>query len=133
MARGLDYSEFVVEGTLRGGVAEISTTTLNAAALAIAMAGEIDFPAERVNLRGIVAPFSRIYNVVQHIPIVGQIFGARVIGIPVTVRGDLRNPTVVPLGPAAIGQSLVNLLGAVVRTPVDLVDPFLGRSQPPPE
>ena len=133
MARGLDYSEFVVEGTLRGGVAEISTTTLNAAALAIAMAGEIDFPAERVNLRGIVAPFSRIQSVVQYVPIVGQIFGARVVGIPVTVRGDLRNPTVVPLGPAAIGQSLVNLLGAVVRTPVDLVDPFLGRSQPPPE
>ena len=130
MASGLDYSEFVVEGTLRGGVAEISTTTLKAAALAIAMAGEIDFPAERVNLRGIVAPFGRIQNVAQHIPIVGQIFGARVVGIPVTVRGDLRDPTVVPLGPAAIGQSLVNLMGAVVGETVDLVDPFLGRSQP---
>ena len=133
MASGLDYSEFVVEGTLRGGVAEISTTTLNAAALAIAMAGEIDFPAERVNLRGIVAPFSRITGLVQHVPIVGQIFGARVVGIPVSVTGDMRDPRVVPLGPAAIGQSLVNLIGAVVRTPVDLVDPFLGRSQPPPE
>ena len=63
----------------------------------------------------------------QHVPIIGGIFGARVVGIPVSVTGDLDDPRVVPLGPAAIGQSVVNLLGAVVKTPIDLLDPFVGR------
>jgi hypothetical protein len=39
----------------------------------------------------------------------------------------------VPLRPAAIGQSVVNLLGAVVKMPVDLLDPFRGRFQRSPE
>ena len=69
---------------------------------------------------------------VRHVPIVGEIFGARVVGIPVSITGDMRDPRVVPLGPAAIGQSLVNLMGAVVKTPVDLLDPFLGRVQRAP-
>ena len=133
MARGLDYSEILIAGTLDAGRAQVTTGTINAAALAIAMTGEVDFPAEQLEMHGIVAPFGRIQSVVQYVPIVGQVLGTHTIGIPVTVRGDLRDPTVVPLGPAAIGQSLVNLLGTVVKTPVDLLDPFLGRLQRPPE
>ena len=78
-------------------------------------------------MRGIVAPFNRIQEVMQHVPIIGGIFGARVVGIPVSVTGDLDDPRVVPLGPAAIGEGLVNLLRAVVKTPIDLLDPFVGR------
>ena len=62
----------------------------------------------------------------------GQIFGARVVGVPVSITGDMHDPRVVPLGPAAIGQSLVNLMGAVVKAPVDLFDPFVGRVQRAP-
>jgi hypothetical protein len=106
--------------------------TLNAAALGFAWTGEVDVPAGQVDVQGIVAPFSRIQGVLQHVPVVGQIFGARVVGIPVSITGDMRDPRVVPLGPAAIGQSVVNLLGAVVKAPVDLLDPFVGRLQRAP-
>jgi hypothetical protein len=64
--------------------------------------------------------------VMQHVPIIGRVFGARVVGIPLSVTGDWDNLRVVPLGPAAIGQSVVDLLGAVVKTPIDLLDPFVG-------
>ena len=127
MARGLDYSELAVAGTLDAGRVRMTSGTLNAAALGFAWSGEVDVPAGQVDVQGIVAPFNRIQGVLQHVPVVGEIFGARVIGIPVSITGDMRDPRVVPLGPAAIGQSLVNLMGAVVKTPVDLLDPFLGR------
>jgi hypothetical protein len=132
MASGLDYSELVVAGTLDGGRVRMESGTLNAAALGLAWAGEIDVPGGRLDVHGIVAPFSRVQGALQHVPIVGNIFGARVVGIPVSVTGDLRDPRVVPLGPAAIGQSLVNLMGAVVKTPVDLLDPFVGRLERAP-
>jgi hypothetical protein len=132
MAQGLDYSELAIAGTLDAGRVQITSGTLNAAALGLAMTGEIDLPGERIDLRGVIAPFNRVQSVMRHVPIVGGIFGARVIGIPVSVSGELRDPRVVPLGPAAVGQSVVNLLGAVVKTPIDLLDPFLGRREPAP-
>ena len=130
LASGLDYSELVVAGTVDGGRVRVERGTLNAAALGLAMTGEVDVPAGQIDMRGIVAPLNRIQQVMQHVPIIGGIFGARVLGIPVSVTGDLDDPRVVPLGPAAIGQSVVNLLGAVVKMPIDLLDPFVGRPQP---
>ena len=67
------------------------------------------------------------------IPILGAMFSTRLVGIPVSVTGDWRDPTVVPLGPEAVGQSLVNLMGATFRAPIELLDPFLGtrRSSEP--
>jgi len=133
MAQGLDYSELVVAGTFQGLRANVTTGTLNAAAIALAMTGEVDFAAGRLDMHGIVAPLGRVQSVLQHVPVIGQIVEARAIGVPMTVRGDLRDPTVVPLGPAAIGQSLVNLLGAVVKMPVDLFDPLVGGFKRAPE
>jgi hypothetical protein len=132
MARGLDYSELAVAGSIDAGRVRMERGTLNAAALGFAWTGEIDIPGERIDVNGIVAPFGRIQGVVQHVPIVGQILGARVVGIPVSINGNMRDPRVVPLGPAAIGQTVVNLLGAVVKTPVDLLDPFAERLQRAP-
>ena len=103
LASGLDYSELAA-GTLDAGLVA-SSGTLNAAALGLAMTGEIDIPGGQVDMRGIVAPFNRIQGVLEHVPIIGRIFGARVIGIPLSVTGDLDDPRVVPLGPAAIGQA----------------------------
>ena len=130
LASGLDYSELVVAGTVDGGRVRVERGTLNAAALGLAMTGEVDVPAGQIDMRGIVAPLNRIQQVMQYVPIVGGIFGARVLGIPISVTGDLDDPRVVPLGPAAIGESLVNLIGAVVKAPIDLLDPFGGRPQP---
>jgi hypothetical protein len=132
MARGLDYSELAVAGSIDAGRVRMTSGTLNAEALGFAWTGEIDVPAGRIHVNGIVAPFGRLHGVAQHVPIVGQLFGTRVVGIPVSITGDLHDPRVVPLGPAAIGESVVNLLGAVVKMPVDLLDPFVGRLQRAP-
>jgi len=130
LAEGLDYSELAVEGTLEAGRVRIASGTLNAAALGLAMTGDIDLRAGRVDLHGVLAPFNRVQSVMQHVPIIGGIFGARVIGIPLSVTGDVRDPRVVPLGPAAVGETVVNLLGAVVKMPIDLLDPFVRREPP---
>jgi AsmA-like C-terminal region len=127
MARGLDYSELASAGTLDAGRVRIENATLASSAIGMAMSGEIDIVGERVELRGLVAPFGRIQGVLQQIPILGRIFGASVVGIPVSVTGDLRDPLVVPLGPAAVGQSVVDLMSAIVKAPVEIFDPLVHR------
>jgi hypothetical protein len=47
----------------------------------------------------------------------------------------LRDPTVVPLRPDAVGQNLLNLMSATFKAPIELLDPSLGlrpRSEPRP-
>jgi len=132
MASGLDYSELAVAGSLDAGRVRIATGTRHAAAFGLAMAAEIDVPAGHFDLQGVVALFGRIQGAMQQTPVVGRVLGTRAVGIPLSVTGDLRDPTVVPLGPAAIGQSVVNLLRRVMNTPVDLLDPLAGRQSPAP-
>ena len=127
IASGLDYSELAVAGTLDAGHVRIENATLASSAIGMAMSGDIDIVGERVELRGLVAPFGRVEGVVQRIPILGRIFGANVVGIPVSVRGDLHDPLVVPLGPAAVGQSVVDLMSAIVKAPVEIFDPLVHR------
>jgi hypothetical protein len=70
-------------------------------------------------MHGLVAPFANINAVAQRIPILGPIFNTPARGRSGSVSGDWRDPTVVPLGPEAVGQSLVNLMSATFRAPVE--------------
>ena len=54
------------------------------------------------------------------------------VGIPVSVAGTLGDPIVVPLGPAAVGQQVVNLMGAIVKMPLDLLGPFAPKAPAAP-
>ena len=128
MASGLDYSELAVAGSLDAGRVRIATrhadtrrrsgsrwparsTSLPDSSTCRASSRRSDGSRARCST-------SRSW---------AAILGTRAVGIPLSITGDLRDPRVVPLGPAAIGQSLVNLLGGVMKTPVDLLDPFVGR------
>ena len=135
MAGGLEYGEMALTGTLAGTRFQVESVTLDSPSLGIAGSGTIELAARRLDVHGLVAPFANINAVARRIPILGTMFNTRLVGIPVSVTGDWRDPTVVPLGPEAVGQSLVNLMGATFRAPIDLLDPFLGTrrsSEPQP-
>jgi hypothetical protein len=133
MANGLEYTEIATTWTLAGSRVRVESVTFDSPSLGMAGSGEIELTDRTLAIHGLVAPFANINAVARRIPILGPIFNARLVGIPVSVTGDWRDPTVVPLGPEAVGQSLVNLMGATFRAPIELLDPFLGtrRSSEP--
>jgi hypothetical protein len=126
MRGGLEYSEITLTGTIEGTRLLVESVTLDSPSLGIAGSGWIEPEKRTIALHGLVAPFANINAVARRIPILGPIFNTRLVGIPVSVTGDWRDPTVVPLGPEAVGQSLLNLMSATFRAPVELLDPFLG-------
>jgi hypothetical protein len=129
MRGGLEYGQMTLTGVLTGTRFQVESVTLDSPSLGIAGSGTIDLAAHRLDIRGLVAPFANINAVARRIPILGPIFNTRLVGIPVSVTGDWRDPTVVPLGPEAVGQSLLNLMSATFRAPVELLDPFLGSRE----
>ncbi|MGH8699324.1 MAG: AsmA-like C-terminal domain-containing protein, partial [Burkholderiales bacterium] len=112
LAGGLEYSEIALTGTLEGTRLRVESATFDGPSLGIAGSGEVELEKRTLAIHGLVAPFANINAVARRIPILGAMFNTRLVGIPVSVTGDWRDPTVVPLGPEAVGQSLVNLMGA---------------------
>jgi hypothetical protein len=125
MAGGMPYSRIAVSGTLEGSRISVASGTLDSPSIGIAWTGDIDLATEQVSMRGLVAPFNYVHTVMRNVPVVGRLFGQRLVGIPVSVTGDMRDPTVLPLGAQAVGDGLVNLLSATFQVPIDLLDPLL--------
>jgi hypothetical protein len=125
MEGGMPYSRIAVSGTLEGSRISVASGTLDSPSIGIAMTGDIDLATEQVSMRGLVAPFNYVHTVMRNVPVVGRLFGQRLVGIPVSVTGDMRDPTVLPLGAQAVGDGLVNLLSATFQVPIDLLDPLL--------
>jgi hypothetical protein len=123
--RGLRYREMAVAGTLDAGRVRIERFTLDAPILGIGMTGQVDVVDEQLALRGVIAPFGTATAALRRIPLLGRLFGARVLGVPFSVSGDWNDPRVSPLGPEAIAGSLLDLLGSALNAPIQLLNPLL--------
>ena len=121
--RGLDYTEIAVAATLDLGRARVEHFTLDGPTLGIGMTGEIDLDEGRLALRGVVAPFGEATAALRRVPLLGRLFGARIVGVPFSVNGDWRDPRVLPLGPGAIAGSFLDLLTRTLNAPIELLSP----------
>jgi len=130
-ARGLDFREISVVGTLDGGSARLERFTLDSRALGIGLTGTVDLAEGQLGLRGVIAPFARTTSALRRVPLVGRLVGSRIIGVPFSVSGDWHDPRVTPLGPEAIAGTLVDVLGWAVNAPIQLLNPFRSRNRLP--
>jgi ABC-type Mn2+/Zn2+ transport system permease subunit len=83
-------------------------------------------------LQCLVAPLDNMSRVVKRVPIVGRVLGTSLVVIPVSITGDLRDPKVQVMAAGAIGASLVNLMSATFKAPIELLDPSAGKAQRSP-
>ncbi len=128
MAEGLAYEEIQLAGTLDSGRVRLEHGIVDSPVLGITMSGEIGIADHTVSLQGLVAPLDNFSRVVKRVPIVGRVLGTSLVVIPVRVTGDLRDPKVQVQSAAAIGASLVNLMSATFKAPIELLDPSAGKA-----
>ena len=125
-------SRIAIAGSFAGFRLQIDSATLDKPLLGIALSGEVSLAEQTVDLFGIAAPFSAATEALRHVPVLGAVLGARVVGIPLRVTGALRDPKVALLGAGAVSRGLVDLMGATLKAPVDLLDPLLGKGSGTP-
>ena len=85
--------------------------------------GSIDLAAGELAFRGVVAPFGSATAKLRRIPVLGRLFGARIVGVPFSVTGDWHDPRVQLLSPDAIAGSMLDLLGRALNAPIQLLNP----------
>ena len=122
-ARGFDYSEIAVVGTLDARRARLERFTLDARMLGLGVTGEVDLADGQLALRGVVAPFGRATAALRRVPVLGRLFGARIVGVPFSVHGDWHDPRVIPLRPEAIAGTFLDLLSRALNAPIELLNP----------
>jgi AsmA-like C-terminal region len=123
--RGVDYREILARGTFDAGRVRLDRFTLDSRLLGLGLTGEVDLEAGHLALRGVVAPFGNVTGALRRVPVVGRLFGARIVGVPFSVSGDWHDPRVTPLGPEAIAGSFVDLLGRALNVPIRLLSPLI--------
>jgi hypothetical protein len=129
---GFDYRELILRGRLAGGRLLVDESAFDSPALGLAAKGSVRLADRDADLIVLVAPFSRIDRLVRRIPIAGYIFGGTLTSVPVSVRGDLRDPLVVPLGPTAVTAELLGIFQRTFKRPGRLVQPLQQSTLPEP-
>jgi hypothetical protein len=122
-AQGFPYRKLIVAGRFEKGQFLLDEGVFQSDALGLAANGWIALDKPESRLTVLVAPFGRIDRLVRDVPLVGYIVGGAFTSVPVGVSGDIRDPLVVPLGPAAVGSEVLGIFERTLKLPVKLVTP----------
>jgi len=127
-AEGFPYRTLTVEGKFNQGQFILEDLVLDSSAFGLAAVGSVRLADRDTHLTALVAPFNRLDNLVREVPVIGHLVGGTLTSIPVDVRGDIRDPTVIPLDPRAIASGLRALFERALKIPERTLTPL--RSSP---
>ena len=122
---GFPYRTLVVRGEAKDGKFLLGELTMDAPSMGIAATGEVDFIRREEDLKVLVSPFGTVDAVVRKIPILRYILAGTLVTIPVAVRGDISDPKVTPLEPAAVGEELLGIVERTLKVPARIISPIL--------
>lgn len=120
---GFPYRDLIVSGSIAEGTFNLQEGAFRSDALGLAADGWVSLTDYSSRLTVLVAPFSRLDELVRKVPLVGYIIGGTFTSVPVGVSGDIRNPLVVPLGPVAVTSNLLGIFERTLKLPAKLVEP----------
>ena len=129
MQKGAPYDSIKVQGNLQSGKFMMKEVVMNAPWMKMVSQGDIDLIHQKIDLTLILAPLKTVDQIISHIPIVGYVLGSDFISIPVRVRGDLKDPEIIPLSPSAIGEGLLGVMKRTLTFPFKLIQPAMPRSK----
>jgi hypothetical protein len=120
---GFPFRTMHARGSFAGGAFLVDEAAFDSDALNLAATGRVDMLGANSRLTVLVGLLAGLDRVAGAIPIVGDIFGGSLTALPVEVRGDIRDPLVVPLGPRAVSNRLLEILGNTAKVPGKLMVP----------
>lgn len=120
-AEGFPFRQLSARGKLEGGRFMLEEGVFHSNAIGLGANGWISLADFQTRLTVLVAPLALLDETVRKLPVLGYVVGGTFTSLPVSVSGDIRDPTVVPLGPRAITNELTGILGRTLKLPGRLV------------
>jgi hypothetical protein len=129
-AEGFAYETLSARAELKGGHVLLKEGTLDSSSMDIACQGDIDLVDGKIDLNLLIAPFTTIDLILKYVPLLADIFAGHLVSVPVKVKGDLSDPTVIPLPPTAVGSELLGIMVRTLTLPVKIIQPLLPKEKP---
>ncbi|MBW1912698.1 MAG: AsmA-like C-terminal domain-containing protein, partial [Deltaproteobacteria bacterium] len=126
---GFGFHALKIKGRLQDGILKLEDAFLDGSSMDIAGKGHIDLIGKKMDLNLLVAPLKTVNRFVDKIPIVRGIFGGTLVSIPVKVKGDLEEPKVIPLSPAAVTEELLGIMKRTITLPFKVIEPVISKEK----
>ncbi len=123
--QGLEYKRTQIAAELLNGRLIIHSWTLDGPNLWLGARGSVDLSAGTLELFIVVSPFTTFDRIIRAVPLLGYVLGGRLVGIPIRASGPIADPEVVPMHPAAVGQSVLEMVERALLLPVHIVQPLI--------
>jgi hypothetical protein len=121
---GFGYNEMVIKADFKGKKIIMEECAIDGASMGLACEGEIDLVEDKINLVILVAPFKTVDRIVRNIPLVSSVLGGKIVSIPFRAKGDIDNPTVIPLSPTAVGSGVLGIMERTLKLPITIIQPL---------
>jgi hypothetical protein len=120
---GLPYDTISAKANLKDGKLLLEEGVFNGPSMHIAAQGEMTLGDRKIDVRVVVSPLRTVDKIVSKIPLVNRILAGTLISVPVRIKGDLKNPKVIPLSPSMVGAELLGIVKRTLTLPCDLIQP----------
>jgi len=121
MEDGFPYRSLHARGRFEGGAFLLEEGGFDSDAINLGAHGRVDLLGATSQLDVLIGLLTNVDRVAGMIPIIGDVFGGSMSGLPIRVSGDIRDPLVVPLDPRAITNRLLGILGRTAKLPGKLL------------
>ena len=118
---GFPYRRMTAKGRFENGEFLVEEAFFDSRAARLAANGRVDLLGAGTRLTVLIAPLTVVERVVDWIPLVNDVFGGTMVALPVSVNGDIHDPSVVPLGPRAVSDQLLGIFERALKLPGKLV------------
>jgi hypothetical protein len=125
---GFAYSKIDIDGQVKNNHLYINKAFIDGEGLNIFGQGTVNMSNWSADLTTMVAPLKTVDAIITKIPLIGNVVGGTdkaVISIPVSLKGNLRDPKVTILPPDAIGEGLLNLVENTLKMPFRIFSPLI--------
>ncbi|MCU0559862.1 MAG: AsmA-like C-terminal region-containing protein [Desulfobacterales bacterium] len=123
--KGVEYKRTQISAEFANGEVLIHSWTLDGPSLWLGARGKINLLEDTLQLFVVVSPFKTFDRIIRAIPLIGYLFGGRLVAVPVQASGALEDPEVVPMHPAALGESILDMVGRALLLPVRIIQPLI--------
>jgi hypothetical protein len=125
---GFSYSSLEFMGNIENDRVLLEKNVIKGTGVNIFTRGSIALKDMNGDLVMIIAPFKTIDAILTKIPYIGRVLGGKtgsIVGIPVAVKGPLKDPQVNILPASAIGTGILELVTDTIKLPFRIIEPIL--------
>jgi hypothetical protein len=126
---GFAYNRIKASAEIRGGKLIMKECTIDGVSMGIVCEGDIDLADKKMDLLVLVAPFKTVDRIVNLLPLIGHVLGGKLISIPFRAKGDLKDPSVTPISPTAVGTEVLGILERTLKLPIAIIQPLISGAK----